>query len=241
MISVAAMRRLRSAGFASAALLASFPQFSAATEPAAKPAASTSVDDRTPTEVIQDTATTLAARVTAERKQLETNPAALYTLVDEVFLPVFDTRYAGQLVLGRHARAATREQRKDFVDTYYDYLLRNYASSVLKLDKHMVDVLPTRAGDPNDPKRTDVRTLMLLDDGSTASVDYSLRLTDAGWRVFDVRIEGISYVQTYRSQFDSEIAARGLDAVIARLQAETERLGTAERQDDSTAGETANE
>ena len=236
MISVPVMLRLLGAALAATALLAGLTQPSTAAETTAKKAAS-APDTRTPTEVIQETARTLAARVTADRKQLEADPAALYTLVDEVFLPVFDTRYAGQLVLGRHARAATREQRNDFVDTYYDYLLRNYASSVLKFDEDRVEVYPPRAGDPNDPKRTVVRTLMLLDDGSTASVDYSLRLTDSGWRVFDVRIEGISYVQTYRSQFDSEIAARGLDAVIARLRAETERLGTAERQDDSTAGE----
>jgi len=66
-------------------------------------------------------------------------------------------------------------------------------------------------------------------------VDYSLRNTDAGWRIFDVRIEGVSYVQTYRSQFDAEISSRGLDAVIARLKtAEPEKqpganpAGTAE-------------
>ena len=236
-----AVFRLIGAGLAATALLAGYAQPGTAADTQAKTEPSAPVDTRTPTEVIQETANTLAARVTADRKQLEADPTALYTLVDEVFLPVFDTRYAGQLVLGRHARAATREQRNDFVDTYYDYLLRNYASSVLKFDKDRVEVFPPRAGDPNDPKRTVVRTLMLLDDGSTASVDYSLRRTDSGWRVFDVRIEGISYVQTYRSQFDSEIAARGLDAVIARLRAETERLGTAERKDGSTSGATGNE
>jgi phospholipid transport system substrate-binding protein len=192
-------------------------------------------DTRTPTEVIQETANALALRVSADRTQLEDNPTQLYTLVDEVLLPVFDTRYAGQLVLGRHGRAASKEQRDAFVDTYYDYLLRNYASSVLKFDKDKVEVFPPRPGDPNDPKRTVVRTSMLLDDGGTAAVDYSLRLTDDGWRIFDVRIDGISYVQTYRSQFDSEISARGLDAVIERLRAETERLGTAGREGTSTS------
>ena len=78
---------------------------------------------------------------------------------------------------------------------------------------------------------------MQLDDGSAAAVDYSLRQTAEGWRVFDVRVEGISYVQTFRNQFDSEISANGLDAVIERLRNETEKLGTANQRGLNPDGE----
>ncbi|RLA16946.1 MAG: ABC transporter substrate-binding protein [Gammaproteobacteria bacterium] len=177
-------------------------------------------DSRTPIEIVTQTATSVAEQVANEREQLESNPDKLFTLVDHVFLPVFDTRYAGRLILGRHGRTATAEQRKQFVDAFYQFLVQSYASNMLKFRKDRIQVFPAPAGQPNNPKRTVVRTQMSLDDGSAASVDYSLRLTPAGWRIFDVRIEGISYVQTYRKQFDAEISARGLDATIARLQAE---------------------
>jgi len=183
-------------------------------------AASIVVDPRSPEQVIEQTANELANEVETNRAMLAADQQALYALVDQVLLPVFDTAYAGRLVLGRHGRAATPEQKRQFVASFYHFLLRSYAENVLKFRKDHVQVLPSPADRPADEQRVAVRTRMLLDDGSTISVDYSLRLNDVGWRIFDVRINGISYVQTYRNQFDAEISARGLDAVIARLQTE---------------------
>jgi len=196
-------------------------------------------DSRTPDEIVTQTANTVATRVAADRKRLETHPDELYALVDKVFLPIFDTRYAGRLILGRHGRTATPEQRKEFVDAFYHFLVRSYASNMLKFKKDNIRIFPAPAGQTKNPKRAVVRTQMRLDDGSTASVDYSMRLTPEGWRVYDVRIEGISYVQTYRSQFDTEISAHGLDATIARLRAETGQSDTADSKDASPAGSSA--
>jgi phospholipid transport system substrate-binding protein len=58
--------------------------------------------------------------------------------------------------------------------------------------------------------------------GGQVPVDYRLRNSSQGWRVYDVRIEGVSYIQNYRSQFNAEINALGLDALIQRLEEGTE-------------------
>jgi phospholipid transport system substrate-binding protein len=174
-------------------------------------------DPRTPEELVDQTARELAERVERDRAQLAADQDALFALVDEVLLPVFDTQYAGRQVLGRHGRKATPEQRKNFIDAFYYFLLRSYAENVLKFRKDQVRVLPPRSAEYRNQQRTAVRTQMKLDDDTTLAVDYSLRNTAEGWRIFDVRIEGVSYVQTYRSQFDAEISAKGLDAVIERL------------------------
>jgi len=191
-------------------------------------------DSRTPFEIVEQTANAVATRVANDHDRLEASSDELYALVNNVFLPVFDTRYAGRLILGRHGRTATPEQRKQFVDTFYDFLVRSYARNMLKFRKDSIQVYPAPPGQTNNPKRSVVRTQMRLDDGSSASVDYSLRQTPEGWRIYDVRIEGVSYVQTYRNQFDTEISARGLDATIARLQAETTSL-----QEDNTPASSA--
>lgn len=180
-------------------------------------------DSRTPDQVVTQTAETLAQRIEGQRTRLEANPADLYKLVDEVFLPVFDTDYAGRLVLGKHWRTATPEQRKKFIDTFYDFLLRSYARYVLRFERDKVKILPMSAAVP-DPKNTVVKSVMQLDDGTSLPVNYSLHQTTDGWRAFDVRIEGISYVQNYRNQFNAEIKAKGIDAVIARLQADAAKL-----------------
>lgn len=182
-------------------------------------------DTRTPEQVVTETAETLARHVEGQQAHLEANPADLYKLVDEIFLPVFDTDYAGRLVLGKHWRTATPEQRQKFIDTFYDFLLRSYARYVLRFERDKVKILPGTGAVP-DPKNTVVRSIMQLNDGTSLPVNYSLRQTKDGWRAFDVRIEGISYVQNYRNQFNAEIAAKGIDAVIARLQADAAKLGS---------------
>lgn len=182
-------------------------------------------DPRTPDQVVQQTADQLAARIEGRQKQLEANPPELYKLVDEVFLPVFDTDYAGRLVLGKHWRTATPAQREQFIDTFYDFLLRSYSRYVLRFEKDKVRILPGQAA-AADPKRAVVKTEMQLEDGTKLPVHYSLHQTPDGWRAYDVRIEGISYVQNYRNQFSAEIGAKGIDAVIARLRADTARLTT---------------
>lgn len=187
-------------------------------------AVTAAADTRAPDQIVRETADTLSSRIEGRQKQLEANPAELYKLVDEVFLPVFDTDYAGRLVLGKHWRTATAAQRQEFIDTFYDFLLRSYARYVLRFERDRVRILPA-AGAP-DPKRAVVKTEMQLDDGTKLPVHYSLHQTPGGWRAFDVRIEGISYVQNYRNQFNAEIAAKGLDAVIARLKKDTAKVGT---------------
>ena len=52
------------------------------------------------------------------------------------------------------------------------------------------------------------------------AVDYDLVKRENGWLVFNVVIEGVSYVRNFRAELDSEISASGLDAVIVRLEDE---------------------
>ena len=188
-------------------------------------AQSGAADQRTPDQVVQETADTLSRLIAGRQQHLADNPSELYKLVGDVFLPVFDTDYAGRLVLGKHWRTATPVQRQQFIDAFYDFLLRSYSRYVLRFEKDKVRILPGPGGPP-DPKRAVVKTEMQLADGTKLPVHYSLHQVSAGWRAFDVRIEGISYVQNYRNQFNAEIGAKGIDAVIARLKADTARLTT---------------
>ncbi len=187
--------------------------------------ATTSVaDSRTPEQVVRETADTLATRIDGRQQELAANPPALYQLVGDVFLPVFDTEYAGRLVLGKHWRTATAAQRQAFIDTFYEFMLHNYARYVLQFQKDKVSFLPGQPGEL-DPRLTVVKTEMMVD-GNKLPVYYSMHKTKDGWRAFDVRIEGISYVQNYRNQFNAEIGAKGIDAVIARLKADAAKLTT---------------
>ena len=173
-------------------------------------------EGQSPEEIIVATADAVDARLTGRQAYLEENPDELFAIVDEVLLPHFDREYAARLVLARNWRRATPEQRSRFIDVFYNFLLRNYANGILKFNRDSLTVLPERGGSP--PGKARVATEMSLDDGTRVPVDYFFREVDSQWRVFDIKIEGISYVVNYRNQFATEIKTKGLDAVIARLE-----------------------
>lgn len=176
----------------------------------------------TPHDVVRSTADDIAERLSGRKDYLAAHPEELFQLIDEVLMPNFDIRYAGFVVLGKHWRRIDEAQRTRFIEAFYEFLMRSYAKGILEFDPDNITIEPPR-GEP-DEKRAVVRTEMRLDDGTVVPVDYSLRNSKTGWKVFDVKIEGVSYVLNYRSQFDAEISATGIDAVIARLERETAEL-----------------
>ena len=173
-----------------------------------------------PRDVVVSSANEVARRLENRREYLAEHPDELYALVDEVLLPNFDIRYAGFLVLGPHWRTITEEQRDRFLTTFFDFLVRSYSRGLLDFDPKSLVILDV-AAPPADEKRVQVKTTMRQDDGSIVPVNYSLRSTAKGWKVYDVRIEGVSYLQNYRNQFNAEISANGIESVISRLEQET--------------------
>ena len=97
-----------------------------------------------PNSVIQSAADELAAALDGRKDALAENKDELYELIDGVLLPRFDRRYAAQLVLGRHWRNASNEQRTRFIDAFYSSLLRRYADGVLEFDQNRIEILPFR-------------------------------------------------------------------------------------------------
>jgi phospholipid transport system substrate-binding protein len=176
------------------------------------------VADDSPNAVIDSAVAQLTEQLDGRKDELAENRQALYEIIDDILLPRFDSRFAAQLVLARHWRTASEEQQSRFIDAFYQALLRKYADGVLEFDPDMITVLPFR-GDPT-KKRAKVRSTVDLEDGTKVAVDYELVQRKSGWLVFNVIIEGVSYVRNFRAELDSEIKASGLDAVIARLESE---------------------
>ena len=164
------------------------------------------------TKVAQDTLRDLDAH----RAEYQKNPKKIREVVDKNMLPYFDTAYAAQLVLAKYWREASQEQRKRFVDAFYQSLLQNYGEALAEFTPDRLRILPY-AGKPDDTVAT-VRSEVRRDNGSRVPVNYSLRKTPQGWRAYDVTIEGVSYVKSFRTDFASEIQQKGLEAVIKRLE-----------------------
>jgi len=171
-----------------------------------------------PQEIVENSAKRMLDELDANRATYAKDPAKLDALVANVLLPNFDTDYAARLVLGQTWRTASEQQRKRFVDAFYHSLLHNYGNALLNFTAGNFTVLPFR-GDPAATSAT-VKTMVKKSSGEKVPVDFSLRKTDAGWKAWDVVIEGISYVKSFKTDFAAEIQQKGLDEVIARMEKE---------------------
>jgi len=171
-----------------------------------------------PQELVSKVANDTLKDLDANRAEYAKNKNKVRELVDKNMLPYFDTAYAAQLVLAKHWRTATPEQRKRFVDAFYQSLLQNYGEALLEFTPDRLKILPFQ-GNPGDKVAT-VRTEVRRDNGSRVPVNYSLRQTEKGWKAYDVQIEGVSYVKSFRTDFGSEIDQKGLEAVIQRLESQ---------------------
>jgi phospholipid transport system substrate-binding protein len=185
-------------------------------------AATAPATQSTPEQVVKEIAHQLDITIAGHREELKSDKEKLISVIDDVFLPHFDIDYASILVLGRHAKEATPEQRERFAKAFYNSITHRYAEGLLNYTKGAVQVLPF-SGDLND-KRSVVRTQVVLDDGKRLSVDYAFRKSKNGdWKAYDVIIEGISYVTNYRNQVDAEIRKVGIEKLISNLENQGEK------------------
>jgi len=186
----------------------------AAADPKLAAPAPVTADD--PSKLVQTAAEGMLKDLEVNRDSYRKDPAKVNALVEKYLLPHFDTQYSARLVLGKHWRDASEDQRKRFVDAFYQSLLKNYGSALVEFTSDRMKFYPSQV-DPKGETAT-VRTEIKRSNGTRIPVNYSLRKTPDGWKAWDVVIEGISYVKSFREDFGAEIDQKGLDAVIQRIE-----------------------
>lgn len=183
---------------------------------AAAPAAAQSAAQQSPSNVVQDAANGLLNALNSDRQAYQNNPSKVQALVDQYILPHVDTQFCAQLVLGKYWRTATAQQRDRFINAFYHSMLNNYGAAIVQFTSNTLKVYPSRVS-PGDQNAT-VRTEMSRTSGPPVSVNYYMHMTPDGWKAWDVVIDGVSYIMSYRQDFQPQIAQQGLDAVISHLE-----------------------
>jgi phospholipid transport system substrate-binding protein len=187
-----------------------------AQSPPAQPGAPAASATEGPTEVVQAAAQGMLQDLDKDRDAYRRNPAKVGQLVDKYLLPHFDTEFSARLVLGQHWRDATPDQRQRFIDAFYHSLLNNYGTALSDFTSDRLKIFPSKV-DP-DTTRATVRTEVKRDNGDRVAVNYYMHKTPQGWKAWDVVIDGISYVNSYREDFGPQIEQHGIDSVIKRLE-----------------------
>ena len=148
--------------------------------------------------------------------ELETNPQKIYTLVQDILFPHFDFDRMAKLALGLSWRDASPEQQAKFVEEFRLLLVRTYATAMLEYTNEEIRFLPFR--DDVEKGRVSVPMEVVQPNGPSVPMALSLyKNKNDEWKVYDVKIEGISLVTNYRSSFNRDIRTSGMDALIESL------------------------
>lgn len=171
-----------------------------------------------PSQMVLTNSTRILSTLEARRAEFTKNRAALSQFISTEFNQMFDRDYAARLVLGTHGRGASDGDVKLFADALSTSLMQRYGSSLLdfnaKLKVRIKSETPLRGG-----AIMKVSSEYLRQGGEPVPVDYLMRKVGSNWKVFDVMVEGVSFVQTFRNQFDTPLKQKTIPQVAADIQA----------------------
>jgi len=155
------------------------------------------------------------AIVRADKEIQSGNRKKVLELVESKIAPHFSFVRMTRLAMGRNWRQASGEQQKGLVDEFRTLLVRTYTAAFTQYRNQTVEYRPARmaAGD-NDVV---VHSFIKQPSGQSVAVDYSMEKTGGGWKVYNVKIEGVSLVENYRNTFNTEIQRSGVDGLIKSL------------------------
>ena len=167
------------------------------------------------------------ALLRADKEIQSGNLGKVVDLVEKKVLPHFDFTRMTQLAVGRHWHQATPEQQKALVGEFRTLLVQTYATTFAAYRDQKIEYRPLRA----DPKDTEVvvKSLINQSGGKPVTVDYKMRRSDAGWKVYDVVVGDLSLVQNYRGTFNTEVQKGGVDGLIKALADKNRQLTTESR------------
>jgi len=149
------------------------------------------------------------------------NPKKISGLVEAKVLPHFNFARMTQIAMARNWRVASAEQQRDLIAQFRTLLVRTYSMALSNYRDQAIDFKPLRAR-PEDTEVT-VRTEVKQRGAQAISIDYDMEKTPAGWKVYDVKVGGVSLVTTYRETFAIEVRDHGVDGLIKVLEAKNGR------------------
>ena len=143
------------------------------------------------------------------------NPAQVADLVESRILPLFDFTHMTRIAMARNWRLATPEQQKVLAAEFKTLLIRTYSTALSSRGDQATEFKRLRAASG----ATEVTVKSVIKQTGTAplTIDYEMEKMAAGWKVFDIKIEGVSLINAYRETFAREIREGGVDGLIKSL------------------------
>jgi phospholipid transport system substrate-binding protein len=171
-----------------------------------------------PQQMVREAGSAILAELSTRQAEFEADPKLIYPFVEDLVLPHFDFRKMSQSAMGRYWPRATEDQKARLTNEFRELLVRTYATALLGYSGQEVEYLPVQF--PDGATRVTIPTRLSALDAPPIPVNYRLQLnSDEKWLVYDVVIDGVSLITTYRSQFSTLVRRDGIDGLISQLAA----------------------
>lgn len=171
---------------------------------------------KAPDELVRIVADDVLKVVRSDTKLREGDKNKMASLIEEKIVPHFDFDRITRLVVGKSWREATPEQKQALVEQFRTMLVRSYSAAYTTYSQIAIDVKPLKVA-PNEDDVTVQSQIKLPGGAPPVNVDYAMFKNDSDWKVYDVKVDGISMVTTYRSTFQDEIRKGGIPGLIQTL------------------------
>lgn len=205
------MKLILATSMLAAALLTAAPL---AVNAQARPAAASTQGE--PSKLVLDNSTRVLATLDSRRAEFTRDRAALNRFMRAEMNQMLDRDYTARQVLGRHARGASEADIRLFGDALAENLMSRHGASLMDFNTRLRVRIKSETPLPRD-LGVRVSSELLRAGGEPIPVDYFMRRTGNEWKVFDVMVEGVSFVQTFRSQFDAELQRKSIRQVAEEL------------------------
>jgi phospholipid transport system substrate-binding protein len=179
--------------------------------------------DLGPEELVKKVTAEVLDAVKSDKDLAAGNREKALKLAEEKVLPHVDFEEATRLAVGRSWNQASPEQKKRLTEEFRRMLVRTYSAAITSYQGQTMKVLPVRMK-PGDTEAT-VRNQYLRPGAKPVQIDYSMHKTGTGWKIYDIVVEGVSLVLTYRSEFDAVVKREGVDGLIKRIAAKSSPAG----------------
>jgi phospholipid transport system substrate-binding protein len=168
----------------------------------------------TPDQLVQKVTEEVLATIKSDKQLAAGDKQKALKLAEEKVLPHIDFEEATRLAVGRAWQSATPEQKKKLVSEFRRMLVRTYSNAIESYQGQTMKVLPSRGQKGDDAT---VRAQFIRAGGQPLPLEFQARKTEQGWKIYDIAVEGVSLVLTYRSEFDAVVKQGGIEALIKRL------------------------
>lgn len=168
-------------------------------------------------QIIEEASERLMKALKLNKDKLKANPDCIYPLLENHLLKHFDFKIASRLVMAKHWKKASNDQKSRFVEAFRKTAVNSYAKALLMFDDENVEILPYRPLSRDD--KAYVRTRIQMDNGNQLAVDYSMyRNKNDKWKIYNVTVEGVSLILTYRGMFNRTVSQHGLEGAIQDME-----------------------